>query len=267
MTQKDVSEAFDQVAPLRDTMVSQNPIGMWMKEVNSVMLHETFSPGSCLIELGCGPGTDAIGLARRGCKVFGIDISPGMVALARENVAEAAVQDQVVITQGSTSNLLEALQYSPWKIFDGAYANFSLTYEKSLGSLAESLYKVLKPGDSFVCTLPNRVALSEVLIYGLQLKFRKVLWRLQNPLIMDVMGHSLEIHVFSPWQVRDAFAGRFYLRGLIGLPVFLPPSYLHLQYRRLGGGRQLLKWMDTHLAKHYPWNRLGDYIIFKLQRV
>ncbi len=70
-----VSEAFDRVAPIIDSVTARNPINAWMHHANMNALRSTFSSGDCLIELGCGTGTDAIELAKRGCRIFGFDIS------------------------------------------------------------------------------------------------------------------------------------------------------------------------------------------------
>lgn len=155
---------------------------------------------------------------------------------------------------------------SPWPSFDGGFANFSLTYEEDLAGIAQALATVLKPGAFFICTVQNRIVLSEVLIYGFQLRFSDVLWRLSTPLFKDVHGYEVEIHPRSPWQVREAFGRYFRLRSFIGVPTFLPPAYLHPQYARLGAAQRPVEWLDGRLAARYPWNRLGEHTLFKFQR-
>jgi SAM-dependent methyltransferase len=50
------------------------------------------SPGMTLLDVGCGTGRHSIELARRGLKVTGIDISRGMLDVARRNAEQAGVQ-------------------------------------------------------------------------------------------------------------------------------------------------------------------------------
>nr|HMS57161.1 methyltransferase domain-containing protein [Fimbriimonadaceae bacterium] len=42
-------------------------------------------PGSHLLDMGCGTGRHAIEFAKRGFKVTGVDLSEGMLAVARKN--------------------------------------------------------------------------------------------------------------------------------------------------------------------------------------
>lgn len=261
-----VREAFDRIALSIDDLRSKNPIGLWTRHANLTTIRSSFPPQSCLLELGCGTGEDAIALAKSGHRIFAIDISEAMVATARAKTLSQGVADLVVVVCGRSADLTDLVKASPWKSFDGAYANFSLTYEESLGRLAESVHDVLAPSGFFICTLPNRLALSEVVFNGLGLKFRKVLWRLKEPLIHEVYGHEVRIHAYWPWQVRKAFEGLFALRELKGLPLLLPPVYLHGLYSRLGSGRSLLERLDSALAGKFPWNRFGENTMFKFQR-
>ncbi len=264
---EDVRSAFDQVAPSMDMVVIANPINAWMRQVNSEEIRRTFKYGGCLLELGCGTGEDAVRLAKVGFRIFAVDISDRMIEKAREKAAAEGVQDRVVLARGRIADLQQLLEKSPWKTFDGAYANFSLTYEPSLKPIAEDLHSVLKPGALVICTLPNRIVLSEALLYGLQLRFRRVLRRFEVPMVIEVQDCPLTIHTYSPWQVARAFEGFFELRGLMGIPVFLPPVYLHGMYKRLGGGQALLRHLDAFLGSRYPWNHLGEHTLFKFQRL
>ncbi len=261
-----VRAAFDRVAPSFDSVLVRNPINAWMHEANLAVLRSAFPPGSRLLELGCGTGTDALDLARRGCKVLAFDISSGMVEAAREKVAREGRTDDVRVLQGRSRDFLAAARASTWYPFDGAYANFTLTYEPDLRAIAAALAGALRPGALFVCTIPNRVVLSELLLYGPVFRFRNVLWRFATPLLKEVHGSTLEIHAYSPWQVREAFRDGFELRSLVGIPTFLPPVYLHPQYRRLGSAQEILRRMDAALARRFPWNRLGEHTLFLFHR-
>lgn len=50
------------------------------------------APGSSVLDLATGEGRNAVWLARRGCRVTGVDISPKAIEKARQLAAESAVQ-------------------------------------------------------------------------------------------------------------------------------------------------------------------------------
>lgn len=253
--------AFDRIADRMDEVLVRNPINEWMHRVNLGWIRHTFPPGCRLLELGCGTGRDALTLAAEGRRIFALDISPMMVRRAEEKAATLGLES-AKFTCGRNQDLLDLLRFSPWKQFDGGYANFSLTYEESLEGIAQLVSRVLVPGARFVCTLPNRTVLVEVALYGPLLRFDKLLWRFRNPLMKDVHGTDVRIRAYSPGEVRKAFESWFELEKIVGLPTFVPPVYLHEQYRRLGSFRNALERLDTVLSSRFPWNRLGEHTLY-----
>lgn len=258
--------AFDRVAGIMDDVLVRNPINAWMRRVNFEWIRRTFPPGFHLVELGCGTGRDALALSAEGRMVFGIDVSPEMVRRAEQKALGSGLEKATKFVCGRNEDLLELLEFSPWKNFDGAYANFALTYEESLEKIASLVSTVLAPRGRFICTLPNRTVLLEFAIYGPLLRFDKALWRFQKPLMKDVHGAKLEIQAYSPAEVRRAFGSWFVLERTAGIPTFVPPVYLHQQYARLGSFRHALERIDSALGPHFPWNRLGEHTLYVFRR-
>ncbi|PQJ34091.1 ribosomal protein L11 methyltransferase [Salinibacter sp. 10B] len=66
------------------------------------LLAGTVASGDTVIDVGTGTGVLAIAAARLGASsVLGVDIEPGAVQNARENVAQNGVEDRVTIREGS----------------------------------------------------------------------------------------------------------------------------------------------------------------------
>ena len=92
---KDVAAGFDQLR-------FSGPIGEYLLETQESLLMEAFKPlatggsggvlaGATLLDVGTGTGRAAIGLARAGAGVVGVDASSEMLDVARERATAAGV--------------------------------------------------------------------------------------------------------------------------------------------------------------------------------
>ncbi|MDI6854719.1 MAG: methyltransferase domain-containing protein [Deltaproteobacteria bacterium] len=100
-------------------------------------------PGEAVLDIGCGAGFDAFVAAKLAGpqgRVVGIDITPAMVAKAKEHLRRVPVP-QLVFQMGEA----EALPF-PDRDFDvvisNGVLNLTLDKEKAVGEI----YRVLKPG-------------------------------------------------------------------------------------------------------------------------
>src|SRR6185436_1035249 len=59
--------------------------------------------GRSVLDLGCGSGQVSLLAAAMGAQVRGIDIAPGMLALAREAAARAGLAERVTFEEGDVS--------------------------------------------------------------------------------------------------------------------------------------------------------------------
>lgn len=64
-----------------------------------------FHPGSIILDIACGTGVDLIKMAEAGNFVIGLDISPGMVAVAKAKAKEKGVEDRVILAVASAYQL------------------------------------------------------------------------------------------------------------------------------------------------------------------
>lgn len=97
-------------------------------------------PGERVLYVGVGSGEDAIEAARRGLLVTCLDLSEGMVQMARERFAEAGLPGEFVAA--------DLMQYVPDQPFDAVVANFFLNvFSRPLmeGMLAR-LAGLVRPG-------------------------------------------------------------------------------------------------------------------------
>ncbi|MEO8331855.1 MAG: methyltransferase domain-containing protein [Gallionella sp.] len=102
--------------------------------------------GATLLDVGCGPGTLALMVAREASQVHGIDFSETMLDIFRQHVARAG-HNNITIQHGDA----QTLPY-PDEMFDAAFSMFGLMFfpERSKG-FAE-IHRTLKPGGSIAVT-------------------------------------------------------------------------------------------------------------------
>ena len=118
----DTRHAFDGVAGSYDEANGGNPILCAMRARLHRTLTARVSAGAHLLDLGCGPGTDAVDLAASGYRVTAIDWSPAMVEEARRRARVGGVADRVDI-QHVGIHEIERLEPAGAS-FDAVYSNF-----------------------------------------------------------------------------------------------------------------------------------------------
>jgi SAM-dependent methyltransferase len=104
---------------------------------------ERLTPGSRILDLGCGAGIVAADLARRG-RVIGIDLSFGQLRLARERVPRATLVQADMTALALREGSLDAVA-AFWSIIH-------VRRERHAGLLAE-IRTWLRPGGIFFGTL------------------------------------------------------------------------------------------------------------------
>ncbi len=105
-----VAEAYDVEADViaRDTALLAE---------EETLLQRYLRPGQRLLDVGCGAGREAIGFARAGLEVVGIDIAPAMVARARDVARAAGLMIEFEVgepmTWPATDASFDAIYFSP----------------------------------------------------------------------------------------------------------------------------------------------------------
>lgn len=97
----------------------------------------TMSPAARVLDAGCGTGRMSRYLAERGCDVEGVDLSPGMIAMARHH------HQDLKFTVGSLTDLPYADDY-----FDGVLLWYSIIHTPPTGQdrIFMEAARVLRPG-------------------------------------------------------------------------------------------------------------------------
>jgi len=105
--------------------------------------------GKYLLDAGCGPGESSIFLANHGAKVTGIDISSGMIGIARKLAAKFEIhEDRLKFTQMD----VEMLQF-PDATFDLVFGS-NIIHHCNVTPASREIARVLKPGGRAVFVDP-----------------------------------------------------------------------------------------------------------------
>jgi SAM-dependent methyltransferase len=132
------------VADRYDTGLAGHPL----TRLDDEFLARHCTPPGWLLDLGCGTGRSLIAAARLGHTVVGVDLSPTMLALARQRLAAASVSAFLV-----RANLVQLDTFAD-ESFDHAVCLFS-TLGMILGADARRrvvahAFRVLRPGGIFL---------------------------------------------------------------------------------------------------------------------
>ncbi len=114
--------------------------------------------GENILDVGCGEGTLAVEIERRGAKVIGIDMSAEMIEQCQAKGIEAYV--------GSVTDL----PYN--EAFDSVFSNAMLHWVKDARSAVQNIAKSLKSGGYFVCEFGGK-GNANTLVSAMQEVFEK----------------------------------------------------------------------------------------------
>lgn len=93
MTPSPWQQFFDRFAPRYDEMIfTQNTAA----EIEFILEHTHTPAGGAILDLGCGTGRHSVPLATRGFRLTGVDLSDGMLTVARQRAATAGVEIEFV---------------------------------------------------------------------------------------------------------------------------------------------------------------------------
>lgn len=261
------SVPFDHIADSYDATFSDSLLGRAQRAVVWRELEKTFSRGDRVLEIGCGTGMDACFLAERGVFVLACDSSPRMLQAATQRVRSTKNQERVQPYLLAAENI-DRLQ--PRESFDGAFSNFgALNCVEDLDRLAQELAVLIRPGGTLLFCLMGPWCLWEMVWYACQGKLRKAFRRSHHGAIDARIADNATVRVRYPsvHSLANSFSPAFKLRGITGVGVAVPPSYINRFAERFPRWLDLAIRADSFLG-HFPGSRaLADHLLLKFERV
>ncbi len=276
--QEQVAAAFDAKASCYDDTWTWSVIGRLQREPVWREIDQRFRTGQRVLDLGCGTGADALHLARLGIRVHAVDISPLMLAAARNRAEAEGLSNMVTFQLCGLEDLAHMTDHTP---FDGAISNFgALNCVDDLQSVAVSLAQRLRPGAFLALCYMGRFCLWETLWYllrGLPGKAFRRLSRIDDlrftiddwaqaaqPDIPLVTRHPPLVNgfqVFYPTvaEVVLAFRDNFQLLSSRGIGILVPPSYVERRVRAVSRLFRVLSFLDRFLCGKPILRAMADH--------
>jgi 2-polyprenyl-3-methyl-5-hydroxy-6-metoxy-1,4-benzoquinol methylase len=151
-------DAVDKTAVQRSTLAHEHIHELWESGFRSPRNEQFYElaferilgkiqppAGSVFLEVGCGPGFQAMRLARRGYRVKAVDFSDAVLDVARENVRAAGLEHLIEIAR---EDLID-LSYED-HIFDYALCWGVLMHVPQVERAIEELSRVIAPGGHLI---------------------------------------------------------------------------------------------------------------------
>jgi len=125
-------------------------------EIDFLVEELSLPPGSAILDVGCGTGRHTVGLAERGYRMTGIDLSSGMLAQAEMAAREASVQ-VTLIHCDATKMAFSAPFDAAICLCEGAFGLIGQDDDPLVHDLEilKRIYAALKPGAKFILNALN----------------------------------------------------------------------------------------------------------------
>lgn len=94
---------YEKFATIYDRLMDDMPYDDWLSWVEG--LWERFGKPKQVVDLGCGTGTLALKLSARGVRVYGVDLSAEMLAIARQKEEQAGNHESVIWLEQNMAEL------------------------------------------------------------------------------------------------------------------------------------------------------------------
>ncbi|MBN2303411.1 MAG: class I SAM-dependent methyltransferase [Anaerolineae bacterium] len=141
----DTSDFYDAVA---------DDYHLWFRDWDSELEREGLNlrrflrpyNATTVLDASCGPGTQAIALARLGYTVTAADPSPGILARARQNTEQYGVSDKITFVQSDFQNLHNAVTGPFDAILTKGSAIPHLLQDHQIEETLLIFYELLRPG-------------------------------------------------------------------------------------------------------------------------
>jgi len=146
-----------------------------------------------VLDAAGGTGKWSIPIAKCGPKVVLVDVSDGMLNVARRKIAKEGLQDRIEVRKGD----VRKLDFED-ETFDLVFCDHALCFIKEQESVVRELVRVLKRGRRLIISCQNRYVLSLSLVSE-NIDYASKILLNESPF---VMRNALNVYTLSPDELK-----------------------------------------------------------------
>jgi SAM-dependent methyltransferase len=255
------AESFDSYAADYDAHFTFSPIGQLQRERVFHFLDPYLKVPRLVLEFNCGTGHDAIELAKRGHTVTALDISQGMIEVAKAK------------TKSSNPEFVcaDMRKFSELNIpkVDVLFSNFggwNCLNEVELKQMAMACQQQLNDNGLIAAVIMGTQCKWED-FYFKRIKHKGYKRRQNiNGISTTINGNTFTTYYYSPQQLTYYFKKEFSVELLKPIGLFVPPSYLNDYFKRKPLALKLLSLLEKVFGGISSWADYADHYLIVLRK-
>jgi len=161
---------------------------VWKKSADLIEMLDP-KPGERILDLGCGTGHLTERIAASGAEVVGLDLSPSMVAQARQNFPKLRFQ------------LADARSFRVKERYDAIFSNAALHWVREAADAVESIALALKPGGRLVLEMGAQGNIAKVSA-GIEIVLRAAGFKAMNNWFFPSLGEYASLLEANAFEIE-----------------------------------------------------------------
>ena len=254
-----VAEAFTRQSAVYDEYeVDNENLSRLRNEIYQHVLR-LIHPDDKILEINAGTGTDAVFFAQKGFRIHATDLSKGMLEKLEDKIKRHGLGEKLTMQQLSFTQL-DRVEGPPYQY---CFSNIGgLNCIPDLAEFTRHLPRVLSPGAITTIVVMSPICPWEWLeVFRGNVRGATRRWQ-KGGAVVSPKGVPYRLYYFTPGHVISSFGPRFRLVNLQSLSLFAPPMDRKQFSKRRPGLYKALVALDEMLTHRYPFNRIGDFLIF-----
>ncbi|MEX2632928.1 MAG: class I SAM-dependent methyltransferase [Balneolales bacterium] len=257
----EVSRYYDLDAVDFEQRYTENPVLQRIREAYRTVTDQY--PFSNALEIGCGPGFDAIYFAKKypSRTIYGIDVSPRMVELSHKNV-QAEKLTNIHLAAGSVEDVTSQFPDVKYDLIYVFFGGLNTVYD--LKKAANHIHSFCTEDATLVLTFVNRYYITEIPLWMMTGRFDKAFERIFNKWQGYSDQRKIPSKPYSRKDIINAFSDEFKITGHRGYSILYPAWYRSHLLKKLKGGAEWLWKIDNFIAKT-PFRNTGEYSLYTMK--